>query len=113
MNVRPIALAGLKSSIAAKFSAVVGLPEEALVGKNLTLREIIGAAPGMTNSVDLMEAFAKTANWLRKEHGLRVRLPTLPLETPIADVLDAFMAEAEREIARQGGEPDDPSRVTA
>lgn len=86
----------LRRYISAKFCEVVKLPEEQVVGANLTLRAIIGVAPGMTNSVDLMEAFARTANALRKDHGLRVRLPTVPLDTHVAEVLEIFLAEAER-----------------
>jgi hypothetical protein len=52
----------------------------------------------MTNSVDLMEAFARTANGLRKQHGLRVRLPTLPLDSTISEVLRVFIAEAEKSM---------------
>ena len=90
----------LRRYISAKFCEVVKLPEEQVLGANLTLREIVGVAPGMTNSVDLMEAFAKTANALRKDRGLKVRLPTVPLDSHVAEVLEIFLAEAERELAR-------------
>ena len=43
-----------------------------------------------------MEAFAKTANAVRREHGIRLRLPAFPLETPITDVLACFAAEIEK-----------------
>ena len=47
----------------------------------------------MTNSVDLREAFARTSNALRKEHGVRIRLPALSLETPISQVVGVFLQE--------------------
>src|SRR5215831_3330353 len=83
--------------ICAKFCEVVRLSEAEVLGANLTLRQVVSVAPGMTNSVDLMEAFAKTANALRKEHALKVRLPTFPLDSTASSVLDAFLAEAEKE----------------
>jgi hypothetical protein len=89
----------LRRYISAKFCEVVKLSEEQVIGANLTLGEIVAAAPGMTNSVDLMEAFARTANALRKDHGLKVRLPTVPLESRVAEVLEIFLEEAERAAA--------------
>jgi hypothetical protein len=96
MTTGPVPNDALRRYISAKFCELVQLPEEQVLGANLTLREIIGVAPGMTNSVDLMEAFARTANALRKDHGLKVRLPTVPLDRRVAEVLDIFLAEAER-----------------
>ena len=93
----------LRRYISAKFCEVVKLPEEQVLGADVTLREIIGVAPGMTNSVDLMEAFAKTANALRKDRGLKVRLPTVPLDSRVAEVLEIFLAEAERQITNAPG----------
>ncbi|MGO4753570.1 hypothetical protein AB4212_34075, partial [Streptomyces sp. 2MCAF27] len=58
---------------------------------------VIASSPRMTNSIDLMEAFARTANGLRKDYGVRVRLPALPLDTPITTVLKTFLDEFERE----------------
>src|SRR4051794_17961359 len=99
MMTGPIKRDDLRRYIAAKFCEVVKLSEEQVLGANLTLRDIIGVAPGMTNSVDLMEAFARTANALRKDHGLKVRLPTVPLDSHVVEVLEIFLAEAEREVA--------------
>ncbi|MGO4425811.1 hypothetical protein AB4Z54_45730, partial [Streptomyces sp. MCAF7] len=62
-----------------------------------TLADVIASSPRMTNSIDLMEAFARTANGLRKDYGVRVRLPALPLDTPITTVLKTFLDEFERE----------------
>jgi hypothetical protein len=99
MTTGPIERDDLRRYISAKFCEVVKLSEEQVLGANLTLRELIGVAPGMSNSVDLMEAFARTANALRKDHGLKVRLPTVPLESRVAEVLDIFLGEAERQAA--------------
>jgi hypothetical protein len=85
----------LRAYISQKFAEHVDVPGDELFGRDLTLSAIIARSPRMTNSVDLMEAFARTANGLRKEHGLRVRLPTLPLDTPVSEVLRVFIAEAQ------------------
>jgi hypothetical protein len=89
----------LTSYISAQFSRHVALPEAELFGEDLSLAAIIHRSDRLTNSVDLMEAFARTANGLRKEHGVRVRLPTLSLETPISAVLAVFLAEARAQAA--------------
>jgi hypothetical protein len=88
----------LRAYISQKFAAHVDIPADELFGHDLTLSAIIARSPRMTNSVDLMEAFARTANGLRKEHGLRVRLPTLPLDTPVSEVLSVFIAEAQASL---------------
>ncbi len=91
----------LRSYISSRFATHVGLTEDQLFGEDLTLSSVISRSERITNSVDLMEAFAKTANALRKEHGLRVRLPTLPLETPISKVLEVFLQEAGKQLEQQ------------
>ena len=88
----------LSPYICAKFSLHVGIPESELFGEDLSLAAIIQRSDQLTNSVDLMEAFARTANSLRKEHGVRVRLPTLSLETPISTVLAVFLGEVEAAV---------------
>lgn len=85
----------LRAYISQKFAEHVGIPADELFGEDLTLSAIIARSPRMTNSVDLMEAFARTANGLRKQYGLRVRLPTLSLDTPVSEVLGVFIAEAQ------------------
>jgi hypothetical protein len=92
----------LTSYISTKFSLHVGIPEAELFGEDLSLAAIIRRSDRLTNSVDLMEAFARTANGLRKEHGVRVRLPTLSLETPISTVLAVFLSEAQAQRAATG-----------
>ncbi|MEZ4453779.1 MAG: hypothetical protein R3B09_30265 [Nannocystaceae bacterium] len=86
--------ADLSAFICDTFSSHVQIEPALLYGADLSLAAIIKASPKMTNSVDLMEAFARTANALRKARGIRVRLPTLPLDTPVSRVLEIFMAEA-------------------
>lgn len=86
----------LKSYIRNRFSENVGLTEDELFGPDLTLAAIITRSEKLTNSVDLMEAFARTSNALRKEHGVRVRLPALSLETPISRVLELFVQEVQQ-----------------
>lgn len=90
----------LREYIQRKFCESVGLSVEDVFGANLTLAEILSRSERMTNSVDLMEAFARTSNGLRKEHGLRVRLPALALDTPISQVLAVFLQEVERQQGR-------------
>ncbi|MDT0542170.1 MULTISPECIES: hypothetical protein [Streptomyces] len=80
-----------------KFAENAGLTEEQLFVADATLTDLIALSPRMTNSIDLMEAFARTANALRKDYGVRVRLPALPLDTPITTVLKTFLDEFERQ----------------
>jgi hypothetical protein len=83
----------IRDQIQGVFADAVGLPPEQVFGEPLTLGELMMRAPALGNSVDLMEAFARTCNAVRKTHGVRVRLPAYPLATPVSEVLDAFMDE--------------------
>ena len=83
----------IREQIRTVFAEAVGLPPEQVFSEPLTLAELMMRAPALGNSVDLMEAFARTANAVRKAHGIRIRLPAYPLETPVSEVLDAFMSE--------------------
>lgn len=87
----------LKDFISQKFCENVGLKSEELFGPDLTLAEIISRSERMTNSVDLMEAFAKSSNALRKQYGLRVRLPALALDTRISRVVELFIQECQQQ----------------
>ncbi|MFL5344622.1 MAG: hypothetical protein ACJ8AT_07505 [Hyalangium sp.] len=87
----------LSAYIQRKFCENVGLPEEEVFVPDLTLAAIIARSEKMTNSVDLMEAFARIANALRRDHGIRIRLPALALDTPISKVLEVFLQEVERQ----------------
>ncbi|MDC0708480.1 hypothetical protein POL68_08370 [Stigmatella sp. ncwal1] len=86
----------LKDFICQKFCENVGLKAEELFGADLTLAEVIARSDRMTNSVDLMEAFAKSSNALRKQYAIRVRLPALSLDTPISQVVDLFVQECQQ-----------------
>ncbi|HYH97892.1 hypothetical protein [Hyalangium sp.] len=90
----------LKAYIQQKFCENIGLTSEEVFGPDLSLAAIMGRSEKMTNSVDLMEAFARTSNSLRKEHGIRVRLPALALDTPVSKVLEVFLQEVERQQGR-------------
>lgn len=90
----------LKAYIQKKFCESVGMPAEAVFGADLTLAEIIARSEKMTNSVDLMESFARTANALRKDHDIRIRLPPLALDAPISKVLALLMEEISRQQGR-------------
>ncbi|WP_225412981.1 hypothetical protein [Stigmatella hybrida] len=85
----------LKEFICQKFCEHVGLNAEELFGSNLTLAEVIARSDRMHNSVDLMEAFAKSSNALRKQYAVRVRLPALSLDTPISQVVELFVRECQ------------------
>lgn len=92
--------AGVQSYIRQKFAEHAELTDEQLFANDLTLAEVISRSPRMTNSIDLMEAFARTANALRKDYGVRVRLPALPLDTPTSTVLKVFLEEFDRQKAQ-------------
>ncbi|BCJ72027.1 hypothetical protein CS0771_15710 [Catellatospora sp. IY07-71] len=87
----------VQSYLREKFAEHAGLPEDQLFGDDVTLATVIARSPRMTNSIDLMEAFARTANALRKEYGARVRLPAMPLDTPTTTVLRVFQEEFDRQ----------------
>lgn len=93
-------IGALREFIRAKFCEHAGLTQEEVFGPDLTLAALITQSERMTNSVDLMESFARTANALRKEHGVRVRLPAMSLDTPVSKVLEVFLQEVQ---TQQGG----------
>ena len=86
----------IESYIRDKFAQHAGLTAEQLADPGVTLADVMAMSQNMTNSIDLMEAFARTANGLRKDYGVRVRLPALPLDTPIPDAVKIFLEEFER-----------------
>ncbi len=86
----------LKTFISKKFCEHVGLAPDEVFGADLTLATLITRSQRLNNSVDLMEAFAKTSNALRKEHGLRVRLPALSLDTRVSEVVELFVKECQQ-----------------
>lgn len=89
-------VADLKDFICRKFCENVALSPDELFGQDLSLAEVISRSEKMHNSVDLMEAFAKSSNALRKQYGVRVRLPALSLETPISRVVELFVQECQQ-----------------
>jgi hypothetical protein len=87
----------VEAYIRRNFAENSDLTTEQLHADGLTMAEVIAMSPRMTNSIDLMEAFARTSNALRKDYGIRVRLPALPLDTPVSTVLEIFLAEFTRQ----------------
>jgi hypothetical protein len=79
-----------------KFAEYAGLPAEEIFDGGTTLAMVLAHSPQMTNSIDLMETFARTSNALRKEYGVRVRLPALPLDTPMTTLVTLFLEEFAR-----------------
>jgi hypothetical protein len=86
----------LKDFICRKFCENVDLAPDELFGQDLSLAQVIARSEHMHNSVDLMEAFAKSSNALRKQYGIRVRLPALSLETRISQVVELFVQECQQ-----------------
>jgi hypothetical protein len=79
------------------FAEYANLTDEEIFAGDPALQAVIARSPTMTNSIDLMEAFARTSNALRRDHGVRVKLPTLSLETPMSQVLAFFLQEFDRQ----------------
>jgi len=82
--------------IRAVFAASVELKEEEVFGENLTLAQVMSRSGKLHNSVDLMEAFARTANGVKRDYGVKIRLPAFPLETAISEVLASFLSEIKK-----------------
>jgi hypothetical protein len=80
-----------------KFAEYTELGEDQLFAPDATLATVMSRSPRMTNSIDLMEVLARTSNAVRKDYGVRVRLPGLPLETPTVTMLEIFLAEYEKQ----------------
>lgn len=86
----------VKDFICRKFCENVGLAPDEMFGQDLSLAQVIARSERMQNSVDLMEAFARSSNALRKQYGIRVRLPALSLETRISQVVELFVQECQQ-----------------
>jgi hypothetical protein len=80
-----------------RFAEYTGLSTEEVFEEGTTLATVLARSPQMTNSIDLMEAFARTANALNKDYGVRVRLPALPLDTSTTVLMELFLAEFDRQ----------------
>jgi hypothetical protein len=85
----------MKEYLCRTFAANAGLPDSLVFTDDLTLAEIVSRSERMHNSVDLIEAFARTANSVERDFGIRVRLPAFSLETRISTVLDSILQEIE------------------
>lgn len=93
----------LTKFIRTAFSYSVNLDECLIFDQDLSLGQIMSQSEKLHNSVDLMEAFAKVANQVRRTYGVRVRLPAFPLETRVSEVLAMFVAEIGRHNADAHG----------
>jgi len=93
----------VKALIQSILAEAFALPETAVFAPDLTLAAILAASPRLTNSVDLMEAFAKAANALRKRYGTAVRLRAFSLDTPISVVTQSMTAQAKGALAAARG----------
>lgn len=87
----------MKSYLCRTFAANAGLPDSVIFADDLALAEIVSRSERMHNSVDLVEAFARTANAVERDYGIRVPLPAFSLETHISTVLDSILEEIERQ----------------
>jgi hypothetical protein len=92
--------AELHAYVRETFASYAGLSQSEIIDQDLTLAQIVARSGKMNNSLDLMEAFARTANALKKTHGVRVRLPTFPLDTPISTVLQALAEQLPQEASK-------------
>jgi hypothetical protein len=86
----------IRNFVCERFAHNIGLSTSAFIDPDLSLSAIISRSERLTNSVDLMEAFARTANAVKKQYGFRVRLAAFALDTPISTVIEAFVAEAQK-----------------
>jgi hypothetical protein len=86
----------IRSYVCERFADNIGLSASEFIDPDLSLALIISRSEKLTNSVDLMEAFARTANAVKKQYGFRIRLSAFALDTPISTVIDAFITEAQK-----------------
>lgn len=82
------------------FASAAALGVAEIRDHDLTLAEIIARSKAMNNSLDLMEAFARTANAARQKYGVTVRLGVFPLDTRISVVLEALREQLPDEEAK-------------
>jgi hypothetical protein len=86
----------MKDYICHLFAQNVKLPYAEIFEHDLTLSEIIARSEQLQNSIDLMEAFAKMSNTIKKQYGTDIRLPAFALDTKISTVLEVFLQEASK-----------------
>ncbi|MBD2452418.1 hypothetical protein H6G76_36050 [Nostoc sp. FACHB-152] len=88
-------LISVKDYICQLFAQNVKLPLAEIFEHDLTLSEIIARSEQLQNSIDLMEAFAKISNTIKKQYGADIRLPAFSLDTKISTVLEVFLQEVD------------------
>ncbi|GAB1541557.1 hypothetical protein NUACC21_42280 [Scytonema sp. NUACC21] len=86
----------MKDYICHLFAQNVQLPYADIFEQDLTLSEIIARSEQLQNSIDLMEAFAKMSNTIKKQYGTDIRLPAFSLDTKISMVLEVFLQEVNK-----------------
>jgi hypothetical protein len=91
----------LRAFVYERFAIEVGLTPADLLSDGVTLRDVAARSPRITNSVDLMECFAGTSNAIRKEFGIRVRLPAYPVNTTVRELVEAFVEQAEILLSKE------------
>jgi hypothetical protein len=89
----------MEEFLRAAFADNAGLPASLIFDNDLTLAEIISRSDRMHNSVDLIEAFARTANALEHEYGVRISLPMFSLDSRISAVIASILPDIERATA--------------
>ena len=89
----PVDLASLASAVREQLAASFALSQADLFGPDLSLAEIVAAAPKLINSVDFMECCARVANGLRASRGVKVRVPATSLDTRISVIVDSFVSQ--------------------
>lgn len=93
--------ADVRDYVLGRFAGYAGLDPGELSEGGLTLAGVIARSEQMTNSIDLLEAFARTSNAVAQDYGVRVRLPALPLDTPVPEALQRFLGEF---LQQKGGQ---------
>lgn len=86
----------MKDYICHLFAENVQLPYTEIFEYDLTLSEIIARSEKLQNSIDLMEAFAKMSNTIKKQYGTDLRLPAFSLDTRISTVLEVLLQEVNK-----------------
>ena len=86
----------VKDYICQLFAENVKLPYAEIFDHDLTLAEIISRSDQLHNSIDLMEAFAKMSNTMKKQYGIDIRLPAFSLDAKISTVLEVFLQEVDK-----------------
>lgn len=89
----------MEEFLRATFAENAGLPASLIFDNDLTLAEILSRSDRMHNSVDLIEAFARTANALEHQYGVRIGLPMFSLDSRISAIMASILPDNERAAA--------------